>query len=82
MSAYPEHEKLQAVKEQSQICGEFLEWLHQKHFVIAVYAGNELVPSYQRTTTLLAEFFEIDEDKLEDEKMQMLEEFRKVRAEN
>ena len=27
MSDYPEHEKLEQVQEQSQACGEFLEWL-------------------------------------------------------
>lgn len=27
MSAYPEHDKLRAVKDQSQACGEFLDWL-------------------------------------------------------
>lgn len=27
MIEYPEHEKLEAVEEQSQACGEFLEWL-------------------------------------------------------
>lgn len=27
MSDYPEHDKLHAISEQSQVCGEFLEWL-------------------------------------------------------
>lgn len=27
MSKYPEHDKLTAVKAQSQACGEFIDWL-------------------------------------------------------
>lgn len=34
---FPQHEKLHAVKEKSQACGEFLEWLrHEKNFSICV----------------------------------------------
>lgn len=31
MSDYPEHEKLRKISDQSQICGEFLEWLRGGH---------------------------------------------------
>jgi hypothetical protein len=35
---YPEHEKLRAVQERSQSCGEFLEWLQsEKGIVLAEY---------------------------------------------
>lgn len=31
MSKYPEHDKLQKVKEESQVIGEFLDWLKGGH---------------------------------------------------
>ncbi len=30
MSDYPEHEKLSAVRDKSQVCGEFYDWLASK----------------------------------------------------
>lgn len=65
---YPEHEKLQAVRSESQSCGEFLEWLEANDHVE--------VTSRKGVTTLLAEFFEIDEAKLEKEKRQMIDDMR------
>ena len=37
MSQYPEHDKLDAIKGQSQACGEFMEWLTAQGFVLAKY---------------------------------------------
>ncbi len=81
---YPEHHKLSAVSERSQTCGEFLDWLlGEKGFVLAKYRGN---PRYEvlyrenpNVTKLLAEYFLIDEEELEREKIAMLEELRKPR---
>lgn len=99
---YPECEKMSAVRELSQACGEFLEFLQQKGFLLAQYGHwdsckaypesqdeelNEdlcncgrqpLVPVYQSTEKLLADFFEIDLNKIEQEKRQMLEQQRKL----
>lgn len=74
MSAYPEHEKLRAIKEESQVCGEFIEWLGMQ--------GYSVEPISRKTRAFvlraqLANFFEIDEEKLEEEKQAMLEELRR-----
>lgn len=87
---YPEHEKLKAVKEQSQTCGNFLEWLQEQGILLAQYhvhtdrcfragcdvSSGELYPVSASITKLLAQYFEIDEDTLEQEKRQMLEELQ------
>ena len=37
-TSYPEHDKLHKVKDQSQACHDFLEWLQDKHgFSLAYY---------------------------------------------
>ena len=80
MSEYPEHEKLKAVKELSQTCGEFVDFLEEKGIYLAEYdtkdERNRLYRWRGRMTKLLAEFFEIDEDALEREKQAMLEKIR------
>lgn len=94
MSDYPEHEKLAKIKDQSQACGDFLEWLQaEKGFVLCHNEHHdedgydedenedqegEYLPAPVSKVRLLAEFFEIDLDKLEDEKQAMLEEQRKL----
>ena len=67
---YPEHIKLDEVKEQSQVCGEFYEWLEKKHIIRP--------RNSKPIERLLAEFFEIDLDKLEREKRDMLEDLRRT----
>lgn len=93
---YPEHEKLSKVKEQSQKCGEFLDWLHERYVLgqhhkhvaecyedddgedvnICAMSTSILYVASANTTKLLAEFFEIDEKKLEEEKLAMLAKLR------
>lgn len=133
---YPEHEKLKAIQDQSQKCGEFYEWLQSElgidmvqHFdyerdeddqkvwrdsdgnIVEDYrdpehcwesaklaeryrrmrdergidchlipnpAGPIEIPIRMSVTQILAKFFDIDADKLEEEKQQMLEECRKA----
>ena len=72
MNKYPEHEKLSAVQEKSQAIREFLEWLDfEKNYTICSLgeAGGDLreeySPVYTSTEKLLAEFFNIDQIKLE-----------------
>lgn len=72
----PEHDKLRAVKDRSQACGEFLDWLRDHGYVLCERAEEELVPAFKRTEQILAEFFEIDLDALEREKREMLAELR------
>ena len=76
---YLEHEKLQKIQEQSQLCGEFLEWLSGQGYVLARWGEDDLLYSVRAPRDkLLAEFFEIDLDKLEQEKQQLLEEQRQL----
>jgi chromatin segregation and condensation protein Rec8/ScpA/Scc1 (kleisin family) len=78
---YPEHEKLQRVQKESEVCGEFLEWLkHERRFVLARFRGDRLIETYYPVSTLLASFFKINEKKLELEKRAMLAELRKESA--
>ncbi len=67
---YPEHEKLQLVKEKTQACGEFLDWLIEEKGWEPRGGGGANV------RRLLAEFFEIDQDLIEREKEHMLESCR------
>ena len=86
MSDYPEHEKLKKVSDQSQVCGEFLDWLQGK-YVLAKYvetgtwAGepvHDLRHANVPVQDLLAEFFGIDQDKIEAEKRAMIEACRSL----
>ena len=83
MSQYPEHDKLKEIQEESQIIGEFLDncgytlakWSKEPHLVD--YA--ELVP-VGSIPDILAEYFGIDQNKLEAEKRAMLDEMRTANA--
>jgi hypothetical protein len=80
---YPEHEKLKAIKHQSQIIGEFIEWMGHQGLTVCELAEGKYDSHYYPTTKrlptqLLAEFFEIDENRLEKEKQQMLDEQRAI----
>ena len=61
-SLFPEHDKLHKIRSQSQLIGEFLEWLSYSK---GISLGTPV-------HDLLAEFFEIDLKKLEAEKRAML----------
>jgi len=76
MSDYPEHQKMGAIKEQSQTIGEFLDWLFSKGVILAHYQGqlDELMPRDMNITNLLAAYFNIDLEKIEEERQQMIDE--------
>ena len=84
MNDYPEHDKLRAISGKSQAIGEFLDWLGaEKHWFLAEWDGIKRADGDERAwpasysiTKLLAEFFEIDLDKIEAEKRAMLEALR------
>lgn len=82
MNKYPMCEKLESIKEQSQLCGEFLEWLQTKFFMLEKTEKFEdmCIPlgysSYINIELLLAEFFNINREQIEKEKKQMIEEIR------
>ena len=93
---YPEHEKLKKVSDQSQTIGEFIDWLqNEAHYVIGQYKTSKgdreilypvhalYVRSGLCTDKLLAQYFDIDLQKIEEEKRHMLKEIRdanKVKA--
>lgn len=80
---YPEHEKLKKVQTESQTIGEFIDWLRSdKELELGKWQtsshddGDTFQPVHVSTEKLLAEFFEIDLEKLEAEKRAMLEALR------
>ena len=92
-SEYPEHEKMRAISEKSQVVGEFIDWLREDGHDICKFEkhtrhSDELgdwtpegwYPQRRRIEQLLADFFEIDLDKIEDEKRAMLEQMREEQA--
>jgi hypothetical protein len=88
MSKYPEHDKLQAVQEESQTIGEFLDlgpYMLCEHYAINPETGSPYIephwmPVRKSISDILAEYFEIDQNKLEEEKRAMLDEMRAANA--
>jgi hypothetical protein len=80
---YPEHEKMQKVRAESQAQGEFLEWLEEQQIRLCKYVADEpgfrasFQPVHCRKESLLAQYHGIDLKKIESEKQQMLDELRK-----
>lgn len=84
MSDYPEHEKLSAISDKSQAIYDFLMWCaEEKGAELATWAEEGLDRMWPLNTAkreLLAEYFGIDLNKLEDEKRAMLDEMRRANA--
>ena len=93
--AYPEHKKLHAISAKSQAIGDFLEWTratlcephHHDEFCYGDGRGPEcgfsegdFVPVRRGIVNMLAEYFDIDQNLLEDEKRAMLDALRAERA--
>lgn len=83
---YPEHAKLNGVKEQSQFIGSFLDWSEEQGYLfverVEDIRSTEDEPVMIRVNKsiqqLLADYHGIDLQKLEQEKLKMLEECRKI----
>lgn len=79
---YPEHEKLQKVRPQSQILGEFLDWCSETGVSFernpATSFPGETVALYVRPDDLLHQYFGISAKVLEQEKRAMIQELRAV----
>lgn len=72
---YPEHEKLRAMKDEIFAIVEFLLWLKErKRYVLFDRDNRELVCI--PTERLAAEFYDLDMEEFENEKVRMLEEIR------
>lgn len=84
MNQYPEHEKLAVIQGKSQTIGEFLNWMPEEGYHIGVYVQDpewldeQFLPTNFSINELLAKYFEIDLDKIEDEKRQMLKSIRET----
>lgn len=70
-----ELKKIEKVKDKSQCIGEFLEWLFENRYFIACYApdGTELITVHKSTDKWLADYFQIDLNKVEKEKRAILD---------
>lgn len=75
---YPEHVKLEGVGDSRNIIGDFLEWLsYGTDYVVGEWTtDDEITPSMKNTQQLLAEYYNINLNKLEKEKTAMLEAIR------
>lgn len=77
MSDYPEHEKLSAIKDQTQTIHDFLEWCGQQGIQLCEF--DERSDGYwpaRREDDLLADWAGIDLKAIEAEKRQMLDQIR------
>ncbi len=76
--ATPQHDRLMEVRVESQAIGEFIDWLYYEHGVmLAHYGDGERLYTYHRNVNeMLAEFFGIDLQELEQEKRAMLARLR------
>ncbi|KKN98991.1 hypothetical protein LCGC14_0142360 [marine sediment metagenome] len=75
---YLECEKMAAVRDQSQTIGGFLEWLQdEKHLFICNRENEEYWPIHSRIEQWLADYFDINLNKVEEEKCKMLYDLRR-----
>lgn len=92
MSEYPEHDKVKALNGHNQTAGEFLDWLtDERGFTLCEwrecrhadlknnieFEASGFFPNNKSTDSLLAEFFKIDQRKMEAENREILSDFRK-----
>jgi hypothetical protein len=85
MSDYPEHEKLHEVVDKSQALGEFLDvWLPSQGLTICEIddeiSETRFFPTHRTIKSMLADFFDIDQKKIDEEKEQMLRDIRSANA--
>lgn len=93
MDEYPECEKMQSVKEKSQELGFFLEWLKSRYELCEwkdetkeffgdndndyVWSPEGYYPARVNIQDILADYFNIDLNKVAEEQSQILDELRK-----
>lgn len=76
---YPELCKIDRVRGDSKIIGDFLEWLSSQDFEICIRETNgyeEYRPSRKSINSFLYSYFEIDEKAAEKERAKLLESLR------
>lgn len=76
---YPEHVKQDKVGPDAQVIGEFIEWLQEQYSICWWHEDStSFYPSHVSVEQLLASYFKIDLEKIEQEKRAMLEELRQA----
>lgn len=86
MSDYPECDKFLLVSAESEKIGEFIDWLSRQGIQLCTWVendrkiitGGDYFPTNMNITELLAQYFDIDLQKIEQEKRAMLEELREL----
>ena len=83
MKTYPEHEKLQKIADKSQEVGGFIDWLQSEKGVVFCIEeqknhGVELRPFHISIEKSLAEYFEIDLEKIQTEKKEILDDIQEL----
>lgn len=77
---YPECKRMQAVTDRSQAIGEFLDWLYDERGIVLAERdrreGRLWALPGRPWTQLLAQYFDIDLERVDDEKRHMLEALR------
>lgn len=72
-----ELEKLSAVVDKSHQIGEFLEWCGEQGYSLCTWSeDDELIPTHKTIEQLLADFFEIDLKKVEEQRSALLDSLR------
>ncbi|MFA7264765.1 MAG: hypothetical protein WC054_00395 [Candidatus Nanopelagicales bacterium] len=81
---YPECEKMRAVRNESDVLSDFVDWLGQNgrfigHYVKPKgYSQEIMVLDARSFEQLFADYFDIDLNKVEVERRQMLEDLRSL----
>lgn len=73
MSKYPEHAKRESIMSGHDTLSAFIE---ESDYVLAKYEHGELVQVRMNGQQVANEYFEIDENKIEAERRQMIEEMK------
>lgn len=77
---YPELDKMLAVRDKSRLLSEFLDWLASEGIALCELnterRGGEFERIQEGYEKLLARFFEIDLDKIEEERRALLDSLR------
>jgi hypothetical protein len=78
MTLLPEHQKVKDLDGKGQVLQDFLEWLDEQGIRLATYPGETewMAPIHEGRGNLIARYFNIDLQKLDDEKRLILDELR------
>ena len=77
MNTYPECEKLAVVAPNSQKIGDFLNWCETENmFLMRIDADDEIMNLHEPLQVILARYFDIDMEKVEIERQQILDDIR------